>query len=688
MAKTDNIIKLLLIEDSVEEAEQIISILRNGGIAVRPARASNEAELEAALEQQTPDVIIASLDASELDLAQVCAIASRGGRDVALIATGRGLNEDKIVAAFHDGARGLALRDRPDHMQMTVRREFEALTMRRSVRRIEASLRESERRCEALLDSSRDPIAYVHEGMHVRANKAYLEMFGFDDFEDVEGMSILDMIATDDADDFKSLLKRLSKGEKPPQRLNLKAQRGDGTTFDATMEFAEASYEGESCQQITFRRQMIDANLAQELDALRQKDLVTELFNRQHTIVQIEGLAAAAVGGTVDQALLVIEPDNFKQVLDGVGLGNADVLLGDMAGLIRRHLGESDIAGRIGEHTFAVLLTKRNLDDTRQFGDKLRKSFDERIFDIGKQSISLTVSVGGALIGEKNANAQTLLGQSQGALRSAQAEGGNRTNIFDPAAQDKEAAEKTKHWIALIDEALQSDGFVLYYQPIVSLHGAEGEFYEVLLRMKGPKGEILPGHFLPIAEQNGKLPSIDRWVIGAAIRSIAERERAGHKTTFFIKLTPQSLEDQTLLAWIAQQLKTARQRGDSLVFEMPESKVVTSLKPARAFVKGLEQIHCGFALEQFGSGLNSFQLLKHIPAHYLKIDRNYMAELPKHKENQEKIKEICDQAHHAGKLTVAEFVEDAASMSILFSCGVNFVQGNFLQEPEKVMAHG
>src|SRR5690348_10170626 len=688
MAKTDNIIKLLLIEDSVEEAEQIISILRNGGIAVRPARASNEAELEAALEQQTPDLIIANLNTSELGLAQVASAASRGGRDVAVIATARGIDEDKIVAAFHDGARGLALRDRPDHMQMIVRREFEALTMRRSVRRIEAALRESERRCEALLDSSRDPIAYVHEGMHVRANKAYLEMFGFDDFEDVEGMSILDMIAADDADDFKALLKKLSKGEKPPQRLNLKAQRSDGSTFDATMEFAEASYEGEPCQQITFRRQLVDANLAQELDALRQRDLVTELFNRQHTIAQIEGAATAAASGAIDQALLVIEPDNFKQVLDGVGLGNADVLLGDMAGLVRRHIGDAEIAGRIGEHTFAVLITKRSPDDTRQLADKLRKAFDERIFEIGKQSISLTVSVGGALIGEKNANAQTLLAQAQGALRSAQAEGGNRTNIFDPAAQDKAAAEKTRHWIALIDEALQDDGFILYYQPIVSLHGAEGEFYEVLLRMKGAKGEILPGHFLPIAEQNGKLPAIDRWVIANAIRSIAERERAGHKTTFFIKLTPQSLEDQTLLPWIAQQLKNARQRGDSLVFEMPESKVVTSLKPARAFVKGLEQIHCGFALEQFGSGLNSFQLLKHIPAHYLKIDRNYMAELPKHKENQEKIKEICDQAHHAGKLTVAEFVEDAASMSILFSCGVNFVQGNFLQEPEKVMAHG
>jgi diguanylate cyclase (GGDEF)-like protein/PAS domain S-box-containing protein len=688
MTKPDNMIKLLLIEDSVEEAEQIISVLRNGGIAVRPARASNEAELEAALEQQVPDVIIANLDCADLALAHVNEAAARGGRDVAIIATGRGLSEDRIVAAFNDGARGLALRDRADHVQMIVRREFEALTMRRNVRRIEASLRESERRCEALLDSSRDPIAYVHEGMHVRANKAYLEMFGFDEFEDVEGMSILDMIAPDDADDFKALLKRLSKGEKPPQRLNLKAQRGDGSTFDATMEFAEASYESEPCQQITFRRQMIDANLAQELDALRSRDLVTELFNRQHTIAQIENAAAAAASGAIDQALLLIEPDNFKQVLDGVGLGNADVLLGDMAGLMRRHLSESEVAGRMGEQAFGVLITKRTVDDTRQLAEKLRKAFEERIFDIGKQSISLTVSIGGSLIGEKNANAQTLLAQAQGSLRTAQAEGGNRVSIFDPAAQDKAAAEKTRHWLSLIDDALANEGFVLYYQPIVSLHGAEGEFYEVLLRMKGAKGEILPGHFLPIAEQNGKLPSVDRWVIGAAIRSIAERERAGHKTTFFIKLTPQSLEDQTLLSWIAQQLKNARQRGDSLVFEMPESKVVTSLKPARAFVKGLEQIHCGFALEQFGSGLNSFQLLKHIPAHYLKIDRNYMAELPKRKENQEKIKEICDQAHHAGKLTVAEFVEDAASMSILFSCGVNFVQGNFLQEPEKVMAHG
>ncbi|HXD84309.1 MAG TPA: bifunctional diguanylate cyclase/phosphodiesterase, partial [Rudaea sp.] len=520
-----------------------------------------------------------------------------------------------------------------------------------------------------------------------RANKAYLEIFGFEEFEDIEGMSILDMIAPDDAEDFKALLKKLSKGEKPPQKLNLKAQRADGSTFDATMEFAEASYEGEPCQQINFRQQTMSAELAKELDVLRSKDLVTDLYNRQYCLGELERMVGEAAKGRHDQALLLIEADNFKSLLDTVGLGNADLLLGDMANLMRRHLKDVDVAGRFGEHAFGVLVVGRNAEEVRQLGETLRHAFEDRIFEVGKQSVNANISIGGTLIGEKNANAQAVLAQASTALRTAQTEGGNRVNVFDPGAKDKADEEKNKHWLSLVKDALANNGFVLFYQPIISLHGAEGEFYEILLRMNGPKGEIGPAFFMPIAEQNGLLSHIDRWVIGSAIKALAERERAGHKTTFFVKLTPQSLDDQTLLPWIAQQLKNARLRGDALVFEMPESKVVTSLKPARAFVTGLKQIHCGFALEQFGSGLNSFQLLKHVDANYLKLDRSYMAELPKHKEHQEKIKELCDQAHHAGKLTVAEFVEDAASMSILFSCGVNFVQGNFLQEPEKVMAY-
>ncbi|MCW5578017.1 MAG: EAL domain-containing protein [Dokdonella sp.] len=691
MTKSTTLIKLLLVDDSVESAEQIISILRNGGIAVRPARASNEAELEEAFGQPShaPDLIVVSLDRTSMTIPQIREISERRGRDSTLIVTAAQLNDAAVVKSFQDGARAAMLRTSHEHVQIIVKREYEALAMRRSVRRLEASLRESERRADALLDSSRDPIAFVHEGMHVRANKAYLDMFGYETFEDIEGVSILDMIAAPDADDFKSLLKRLSKGEKPPQRLNLKAQRADGSTFDAAMEFAEASFEGEPCQQITFRLQASDPDLHEKLDELRAKDLVTDLFNRTHMLTQIDNACGLAANGTLDQALLLVEPDGFRAVLDSIGIGSADLLLGDMATLLRKSLREGDIAGRVGDHLFAILLHKRDAAATNQFAETLRSAFAEHIFEIGKKSVGLTASLGGVLLGEKNANATGLMNDAAAALRQAQTDGGNRAQIHDPSAQDKAAVARAQQWLKAIDDALANDGFVLYHQPIIALHGAEGggDFYEILLRMNGPNGEILPGHFLPIAERSGRMPAIDRWVIAKAIRAIAERERAGNRTTFFIKLTPQSLEDQTLVAWIAQQLKSERQRGDSLVFEMPESKVVTSLKQVHAFARALEQIHCNFALEQFGAGLNSFQLLKHVPARYLKIDRHYMADLPKQKENQDKVKEICNQAHQLGKLTVAEFVEDAASMSILFGCGVNFVQGNFLQEPEKILSH-
>ncbi len=319
--------------------------------------------------------------------------------------------------------------------------------------------------------------------------------------------------------------------------------------------------------------------------------------------------------------------------------------------------------------------------------ESLRKAFEEHVFELNGKSVNLTISNGVLFIGEKIANTQNMLAEATTVLKSAQGEGGNRYSVFDPAAQDKADAEKQRAWLNLVKDALAHDGFTLYFQPIISLMGEEGEFYEILLRLNSPKGEISPGHFLPIAEKHGLMPAIDRWVISKAIRTVAEREREGRKCTFFIKTTPQTMEDAAILPWIATQLQAARLRGDALVFEAPESKVVTNLKAARTFQKGLEQFHAHFAIEQFGSGLNSMQLLKHVDAKYLKIDRTYMAELPKNKDNQAKVKEIADQARGMDKLTVAEFVEDAASMSILFSCGVNFVQGNFLQEPEKVMSY-
>ena len=678
--KTDQVIKILFIEKSVEDAEQIISLLRNSGIAVRPARATSTEQITAALDELGPDIVLFDPSVGTLELREVSRILDAHGRDLSLIALVGQVDNATITELFVNGARSVALRPQPKQLMAVIQREFDALNARRQLRRLEAALRESERRCDALLDSSTDAIAYVHEGMHVRANQAYLDTFGYTEFDDLLGLPVLDMIGANDADEFKNTLKGLSKGEKPSGAIELQARRADASTFKASVEFAHATFEGESCLQVVFRRQMVDANVIEQL----QRDPVTGLFNRARMLECIDEAVAAATQGTKGQSLLLIEPDNWQTIVAGVGLAKADELLAAFANRVESQLTAQDTAGLLAEHTVGVLLHTRNDEGIKQWIAGLQQAIAGGIFDLGSRSLTITSSIGGSMLGERNANTELLLNQASQALRNAQSQGGNRSDLHDPAAREKADEERERYWLGVINQALLQNEFVLYHQQTISLQDAEGEFSEILLRLNGPQGEVLPGFFMPIAEKHNLTPAIDRWVLNQAIEHLRARDRMGSPTTFFVKLTSGSLEDKALLPWLDERLKQAALKHGQLVLEMTESKVVTALRPAQEFIQAWQKIGGQFALEQFGSGLNSFQLLNHINADYLKIDRSYMADLPQQQESQKKVADICRQARELKKHTIAEWVEDAASTSLLFACGVDFVQGNFLQEPQRL----
>jgi multidomain signaling protein FimX len=683
MASNDSVIRLLLVEDRLDDAEQLISILRNGGMAIRPNRPETADELRAMLKEQPIDMVLSSHVAKGIPFADVIAAVNGSGKDIPVVVTVNAITEDALLPVLAAGARTVALRSKAEHLQAVVRNEFTTLDQRRSVRRLESALRETERRCDALIASSRDPIAYVHEGMHIRANQAYLEMFGYESYEEVEGLPLLDMIAGTDADKFKQLLRKISKGEAPPKNLELRAQRSDGEAFDAIMEFTQASYEGEPCLQIVFRQQVMDAEMAKELDVLRQRDQVTGLFNRQHFIGELDAAIAAAAGGRGDQALLLLELDNYSALLNEIGLGHADQLLERTARRIDGALDERSIAARFSDHGFAILLQGCDHLATREVAERLRTAFQGTILEVGDRSLSPTVSIGGVQIGEKIASTQQVLAKSGQCLQDAVTEGGNRSILFDPAARDRAEEERIQQWVERIRSALAGDeGFMLNYQPIISLHGDGGEVYQVLLRMKGPTGEIVkPVTFFPIAEEHGLVDQIDRWVIQRAIDVIAERKRAGKITTLFVKLTPDSLQDPSLAAWISVVLKQAAVPGSQLVLSVAEAKVFTNLKATQDLQRMVGKLGCQLCIEQFGLGLNSFQLLTHVDAAYLKIDQGLIGELGKNAENQKKVREIADRAKAVGKKTIAEGVQDAGSMTALFTSSVNFVEGLFLAPP-------
>lgn len=676
----DTALRLMIVDDSREAAEGIVSTLRNAGIAVRPLRPSSEDELAAMVASQPVDVVAAQHDSSTLPLATVLQRVAETGKDVPVLAVADAIDQDSYLRAMASGARALALRSSPQLLLAAVRDAWGDLEARRAQRRLEARLRETERRCDALIDSSRDPIAYVHEGMHIRANAAYLEMFGYEEFEDIEGMSLLDMVAPQHVEEFRQLLKSLAHGDAPPPRHELQARDIDGNVFPAAMEFIQAQYEGEPCVQVVIRRQELDPELALEIEELRQRDHATGLYNRATFLHALEGAVDATAQGGARHGLLLVEPDHYQHLLADIGLDSADELLAAAAARVTEATDGLDaVAARFGEHTFAVLLRNTDHAGTGAAAGKVLAAFSAALFEIGSRSSAITASVGAVQVGERIASVSQILAKASETLASASATGGNRFELFDPSAADRAEEEHIQAWVTRLRDALDNEGFVLHYQPVIALQDGAGATYEAFLRLTAADGELIkPLTFLQIAEEHGLLWEIDRYVVGRAIAVIGERIRAGKPTTLLVKISQASLADDSLPRFIGDQLQAHGVPGAHLVLELAEAKVFTHLKATQAFAAAVAGMGCRLALENFGAGLDSFQLLAHLKPDMLKIDHSFTSELAGNADNEERVREITAKAHEMDIQTMADFVSDAASMSVLFSAGVDYVSGNFL----------
>ena len=673
----DSAMRLLIVDDRVEDAEAIVSAVRNGGIAVRPLRPQNTAELEHMLASQPVDLVLAAASVA-MPLEQVQVQVAASGKDLPLLLLVDRIEEAAVLGMAEAGLRALVLKHNPAHLLATLRREWADLEARRGLRRLEAQVRETERRCDSLIASSRDPIAYIHEGMHIRANDAYLEMFGFESFDEVEGMSLLDLVGPQHIESFKQLLKSLSRGEAPPPEYLMEARRIDGSTFPARLEFATATWEGEACVQVVFRRrEELDPELAREVEELRQRDPATGLLNRPTFMRMLED-AVAAVGRDGGQyGFLLLEPDHYARLLPDIGLDAADVLAAALAERVRSAVDAQARVARFGEHSFAVLL-EGNHARTRATADALREALSSEVLGVGERSLAVTASIGGVQVGEKIASVAQILAKASQCLAAAVELGGNTVQVFDPGAADRAEEERIALWVERIGQALAGEGFVLHWQPVMSLQGEPGELYEACLRVEVNGELVTPSGFLGIAEEHGLLAQIDRWVVRRVIEVLGERERAGRKTGLIARVSPASFAGEELVQLVRAELAAQGVPGERLWLEAPEARVFTHLRSARQFLDAVAPLGCRVGLEQFGSGLDSFQMLAHFKPAFVKIDPGLTDGVGKGGEGQDKVRAITARARAEGIVTVAERVDDAQAMSQLFSAGVEYVSGDFV----------
>ena len=344
---------------------------------------------------------------------------------------------------------------------------------------------------------------------------------------------------------------------------------------------------------------------------------------------------------------------------------------------------------RFGGDEFTVLLQNMNPSLLTHVTQSFHKLFQGFTFIEGQQVFDVRVSLGATIIQPETLSGGEVLAQADLACTLAKSHGRNQAHLYNPVDQALAGMVSEVSWTRKINEALEHEHFVLHFQPIFSTSGGSVEHYEALLRMREPDGKLIaPGLFLPAAERFGLINAIDRWVVTQAIHMLWDCHHAGRALRFAVNLSARVFEDKDFLPFLREMLSSCGLDPASLTFEITETAAISHMASARDFIEQLKALHCRVALDDFGSGFSSYGYLKHLPVDYLKIDGSFVQHLAREPQDQAIVQSMNQVAHALGKQTIAEFVEDAQSLELLRSYGVDFAQGFYLGKPSATLPPG
>jgi diguanylate cyclase (GGDEF)-like protein/PAS domain S-box-containing protein len=422
-----------------------------------------------------------------------------------------------------------------------------------------------------------------------------------------------------------------------------------------------------------------------ELGYLVEHDPLTGLLNRRGFVRELAHQMAYARRYGNGGAVLFLDLDDFKYVNDTLGHSAGDEVISDLANLVGKRLRETDIFARLGGDEFAVLLPDAVVGEAETVSASLLEALREGCGVSLSDGRRVTMSIGITSFQDpgKDLTPDDILVDADVAMYAAKESGKDRVAVASTATTERMRSRVT--WAERVRRAVKDGLFELYCQPIVNLASDSISQWELLLRLPGDDGElILPAQFLYTAERSGLILDIDRWVLAQAIRLIAELRDAGREVRLEVNLSGRSVGDTELLSLIERELKERTIDPANLVLEVTETAAIANMDRARGFATRLRALGCGFALDDFGAGFGSFYYLKHIPFDYVKIDGEFIHNLPASGTDQLILDSIVQMSKGLGKHTIAEFVGDRETVEVLKAHGVDYAQGYHLGRPRPV----
>ena len=682
--------RLIILNDSQEEAQRLISMFQNADKPCRAKYVNDEPCLNKLLEEQSWDLLIADRDTKSLPPVDAIKLIQKLNRDLPVIILADEANPKLVIESMKQGAKDVVQLDDDQHLLLVVSRELENRQQRQITRRAERRVKDVERRNQRLLDRSRDAIAFIQDGMYLYANDSFAELFGYKDKDDIECMPIMDMIDTNDQSDVKQTLKAFTLHHDSQEHCKLQfnaiTQSGDKKLLHVNLHMAH--YDEEPCIQFIVPAKLVhDEALEAELESVKYTDQATGLFNRQYMLEQLENAIDAVANNDETSILLYIDIDNYNEnVASVVDIKGSDQVLAKIAAFVRKNTINNEISARFADNVFASLLCGNQTSSALQQANKLCKDVAGHLFEIDKKTLQLTLSVGIVVINETSSNTSMVVDQAIKAVAHVRNQDdipgtGNGAYIY----QHEESSD-TKKIITNIQTALEKGQFQLLFQPIVSLRGDDKEHYEVVVRLFNEEGgELSLDAFLKTDVGTEATDKIDRWVILETFKHLAEHHKNNNKTRAFITVNIQSVFDEALISWLKVVFNASKLPHSDVTFQIKEADITQHLTSVKTFVNALHDIGASFCISHFGCALNPMTLLEHIEADYIKIDSSFTQEIQNNPRKSETLEELMSPLNEHQKITIIPMVENASVLSKLWQMGVHYIQGNYLQGPSDNM---
>ncbi len=709
-------VRMLIIDRSPAEASALVAALRHASYIVNPHRAKNSQTVRKIAEKTKLDLVLIGHDLKDAPVAEVISILKLADIDAPVIVLDEYNHDAGGLEARDEALRAgvvdIVPRNEPLMLEHTVRRELSALENRRRVSQYEQHQFAEEQTLQWLVGHARERLAITRGGDIHTANEGFLDLFGLETLEVPWRNGLLECISSDERDDLKALMKIDSKDDFRPVQVELQGRHQKHGEFDLLLNIAPISFNGESGYRIIaspLSGEKVESSSTVIAEAA-SKRIVSEVRTSDET--KTESPARVTPQLTVvasnenenvlgrDQFLQLIKKECHSQKEEGERIGIIYVDLDDYASL-KEELGLTrvdallemvlekliDLApgktviARINDEDFGLLIKASAWEEVEQAYQNIETGICGSVLEVSGQSV--LVSAGAGLTGllEADDDPQVILDRAFNASLSELRPVVGVPEEPELAHEDEE--ETSFQEIAEDLESAMKDGRLsLVYQPIVSLRGVPVELYEVFMRYRNKQGMMVPPReFLDAAANAGIGSDLDLWLVEQVIAVLGEQHAQGRRTRLLVKVSDQALGNVKIPLTVARGLKKHVIPAERLIIEVSERSAANQVKATRTMMHALRGLNCATAIEHFGVTRKPFRLLEHIPVDYLTIDTSIVNQAASDSSALERIQSIGSRARNLSKFSCAEYVEDAASVGILYDAGIDFVQGFYIQPP-------